>query len=227
MKLINYKILTCSLLFAASIQSYGSTVFLTSGGSAASAEWETWTSASATVTTGLSQGAAGTTTTDGSLSFSTTEVTTDILVDYSAYAGLFSGGDRYYIGDGAFAWNVDASLSSAVEYVRVSYSLADAGAAFAFGPTLDVSATQIDTGSYTIAGAAIYYTDFQLDSAGTAFSVSFGDAVAPHSHRSMDAIFVEVFNSTAPLAVPEPGTYALLTGLLSLGFCAAKRRMKS
>ena len=225
-------------------QAHAAVNFHLSSDALASAEWDNWTYASTTVENpGQSQGSGTTTTAGGGFTFTSTDVTTDILQDNTDNPlgnGLGFGptaGDTYYIHTGAYQWNVNVTLSSAVDYFRVSYALvgrestSTAAADFANTPSLS-DAEAIDSGSYNYNGSlnSVFYTTFELDEASDTFAVSFGDIVTPGfypgSFKSIDGIYVEAFNGT-PNAVPEPQAFALLSGLIALICLATRRRLRS
>ena len=221
-------------------QAHAAVNFHVSSDALASAEWDNWTYSSSTVDSPGSQGSGTTTTAGGGFTFTSTEVTTEILQGYSSPPGGLGfgpgAGDSYYIHDGAYEWNVDVTLSSAVDYFRVSYALVGSssfGAAsdFAITPSLS-DAEAIDSGSYNYDGNlnSVFYTTFELDEASENFTISFGDFVNPGfypgSFKSMDGIYVEAFSST-PNAVPEPQAFALLSGLIALICIATRRRVRS
>jgi hypothetical protein len=221
---------TLSILsIACALPATGATTFSNDPGTAGGAKWDTWSQESATVTTGLNQGSAQTT--FGSTTISDSSVTTDITQDYNSFiGGLTGGGDRYYFHDGAATWNASLIFTSAVDFVRVSYSLlgGEMGAPTPYGLTpVITNGTVLDSGSYASGDTLIFYTDFALDSPSTEIETSFGDNVFPMfpcSFRSVDAIQVEGLNS-APTAVPEPsaGILALLAG----SFLLRRKRTRS
>lgn len=216
MKLNRHLIITAALLSATA---QGATTFATDTTALAGAEWDTWTSSSATPTT-LSQGAANST--FGSL-ITSSETTTIITQGYDSPPGGFLGNpDTYYFHNGAATWTSNLLLSSSVSFVRVSYSLVGFGGAppegYAQSPEI-TGATVLRNGSYNADRTPAFYTDFALASPSDDISASFGDVVTPGffpgSFRSIDAIQLEVFD-VAPAAIPEPSTgiLALLGGLL-------------
>jgi len=236
-----------SILFAGfaflGIQAHAAVDFHLSSDAIATVEWDNWTYASSTASsTPGSQGSGTTTTAGGGFTFTSTEVTTEILQGYGSFGGLLppsgpTAGDTYYVHDGAYEWDVNVTLSSAVDYFRVSYALpgrastSTAATDFANTPSLS-NAVAIDSGSYNYNDSfnSVYYTTFELDEASDTFAVSFGDIVAfgfyPGSFKSVDGIYVEAFSST-PNAVPEPQAFALLSGLIALICIATRRRVRS
>ena len=236
-----------SILFAGfaflGIQAHAAVDFHLSSDAIATVEWDNWTYASSTASsTPGSQGSGTTTTAGGGFTFTSTEVTTKILQDYGSFGGLLppagpTAGDTYYVHDGAYEWAVNVTLSSAVDYFRVSYALpgrastSTAATDFANTPSLS-DAVAIDSGSYNYNDSfnSVYYTTFELDEASDTFAVSFGDIVAfgfyPGSFKSVDGIYVEAFSAT-PSAVPEPQAFALLSGLIALICIATRRRVRS
>ena len=223
--------------------------FHVSSDALATASWDTWSFGPsysypgfgpATATTipvqSGSQG-AGSYTSNG-LNFTSSEVTTDIINDYTAFpGGLAGGGDRYYIHDGAYTWGVSGELDSAATHFRVSYGLVNApedqggGTSDFFATPSMTGASVLASGSYAYSAGDVYYTTFALDTASSAVSASFGDVVFggpafPGSFKSMDGIYIEAFNG-APSAVPEPQAFALISGLIAILSLALRRRVRS
>ena len=107
--------------------------------------------------------------------------------------------------------------------------------AFASSPSTSVGGASIfNSGSYSYSDGDVYYTTFTISGGSSTFSVAFGDIAgwnstfAPDagSYNSVDAIYLEAFNGT-PSAVPEPQSFALLSGLIALICLATRRRVKS
>ena len=234
--------------FCLGYQAHAAVNFHVSDDALASASWDTWSSSGSTypgfgppVTVGtqsVSQG-AGSYTSNGA-NFTSSSVTTNIINDFtSPPGGLLGGGDTFYIHDGAYTWDVDVQLDSAATHFRVSYALANSnfGAAsdFSITPYNIAGAQVIASGSYSsIVGSSdnqVFYTTFQVASPSSSFSTSFGDVVFggpafPGTFKSIDGIYVEAFNGT-PNAVPEPQAFALISGLVTVLFLAARRRVRN
>ena len=226
------------------VQAHAAVNFHVSGDALASASWDTWSygpsyagfGPPSTVSPQSGSQGSGAYTSSGA-NFVSSDVTTNIINDYSAPpGGLLNGGDSYYIHDGAYTWDVDGELNSSATHFRVSYGLvgspSDGSTSdFFYTPSLSASASIYDSGSYSYSGGDVYYTTFTLDSAATAISASFGDVVFggpsfPGSFKSVDGIYVEAF-SGAPSAVPEPQAFALISGLIAILSLAARRRVRS
>ena len=231
-------------------QAHAAVNFHVSDDALASASWDTWSSSGSTypgfgppVTVGtqsVSQG-TGSYTSNGA-NFTSSSVTTNIINDFSSPpGGLLGGGDTFYIHDGAYTWDVDVQLDSAATHFRVSYALANSasfGAAsdFSITPYNITGASAIASGSYqSIVGSSdnqVFYTTFQVAGPpSSSFSTSFGDVVFggpsfPGTFKSIDGIYVEAFNGT-PNAVPEPQAFALISGLVTILFLAARRRVRN
>ena len=226
-------------------QAHAAVNFHLSSDAIATVEWDNWTYASSTASsTPGSQGSGTTTTAGGGFTFTSTEVTTEILHGYNSFIGGLlppsgpTAGDTYYVHDGAYEWEVNVTLSSAVDYFRVSYALpgrastSTAATDFSNTPSLS-NAVAIDSGSYNYNDSfnSVYYTTFELDEASETFAVSFGDVVFggpafPGSFKSLDGIYVEAFNGS-PNAVPEPQSFALISGLVTVLLLAARRRVRN
>jgi len=221
--------------------------FVSLGDAVATAEWETWTSPASFGTvdaseTPVDQG-SGSYTSNGA-SFTSSSVETTIIDNYSSPPGGTSlyANDRYYIHNGAYTWSVSGILDTAATHFRVSYGLYNAPedqgggtSDFALTPYTSVSgATVSDSGSYSTATGDVYYTTFTISGGSSIFSASFGDVAgwnstfAPDagSYNSLDAIYLEAFDGT-PTAVPEPQSFALLSGLIALICLATRRRVRS
>jgi len=215
----------------------GSTSFVTGNDVGAAAEWDTWTwgddaGQNAAGASG-SQGPAAFTVSNGGVGFTSTDVGTEILADFTNPPGGFLGDpDSFYVHDGAFEWSVEAELSGNVEFLRVSYSLvaSDSGGASAFpnAPSTDIASTAIDSRGYTSPddGNPVFYTDLDLANPSDAFAVTFGDNAIPNtSFRSVDAIRVETFE-TAPSPVPEPRHFAFAGGLAAAALALLRGRAR-
>ena len=228
-------------------QAHAAVNFHVSDDALASAEWDTWSSSGSTypgfgapVTVAeqsVSQG-AGAYTSSGA-NFTSSSVTTNIINDFtSPPGGLLSGGDTFYSHDGAYSWDVDVGLDSVATHFRVSYALKNSsfGAASDFSiPAYSTSgASSVATGSYSssVNDNIIFYTTFAVAGPpSSSFSASFSDVVFggpsfPGSFKSMDGIYVEAFNGT-PINVPEPQAFALISGLVTVLFLAARRRVRN
>ena len=227
------------------VQAHAAVNFHVSGDALASASWDDWSfgpsyagfGPPSTVSPQSGSQGSGDYTSSGA-SFVSSDVTTNIINDYSAApGGLLNGGDSYYIHDGAYTWDVDVQLDSSANYFRISYGLANSasfGAAsdFSITPYSTSGASSIVSGSYNDGGTnTVFYTTFQSFSPTASFSASFGDVVFggpsfPGTFKSMDGIYVEAF-SGAPSAVPEPQAFALISGLIAILSLAARRRVRS
>lgn len=230
-----YRIILISAAAAVLIRpAVASTNFLSGGDAVVSAKWDTWSWGDASgqnvAAQSGSQGSAQTTT--GTIGVSSSEVTTTILAPFDNPPGGFNfNPDTFYVHNGAFEWATDVEFAATVEFVRLSYSLLGSGfgpaSAFPNAPGIDVGSSTIDTNSYVSdSGTTVFYSDFQLDSVGSTFELSFGDQVFPGfpgSFRSVDAIQVEGFNGAAPVSVPEPAAFGLALALAVLGLTAARR----
>ena len=237
--------------FFSSAQINAAVNFVNLGDAVATAEWDTWTAPGYpgfgpfpfTVDSGesIDQG-SGSTTSNGA-NFTSSSVNTSIIDNYtSPPGGILNGGDSYYIHNGAYTWSVSGDLDTSATHFRVSYGMVNAPesqgggtSAFAITPNTSITgATVSDSGSYSYSGGDVYYTTFTLDSAATSISASFGDVAgwnstfAPDagSYNSVDAIYLEAFNGT-PSAVPEPQSFALISGLVTVLFLAARRRVRN
>jgi hypothetical protein len=229
-------------------QAHAAVNFHVSSDALATAEWDIWdfgptwspqSGAPFTVEAQSGSQGEGSYTSNGA-NFTTSNVTTNIIDNYSAPpGGRLGGGDSYYIHNGAYTWDVSGDLNTSATHFRVSYGLVGSpqdGSTSAFAVTPETSitgATEYDSGSYSYSGGDVYYTTFTLDSAATSISASFGDVAgwnstfAPNagSYNSVDAIYLESFNGT-PNAVPEPQAFALISGLVAVLFLAARRRVR-
>ena len=237
--------------FYTSAQINAAVQFVSLGDAVATAEWETWTAPSYpgfgpypfTVDSGetIDQG-SGSTTSNGA-SFTSSSVSTSIIDNYtSPPGGTLNSGDSYYIHNGAYTWDVSGELDTTATHFRISYGMVNAPedqgggtSAFDTSPNTSVAgATVSDSGSYSYSGGDVYYTTFIISGGLSTFSVGFGDIAgwnstfAPDagSYNSVDAIYLEAFNGT-PLAIPEPQSFALLSGLIALICLATRRRVKS
>ena len=243
--------ITAAGAFFFSAQINAGVSFVNLGDAIATAEWDTWTAPGYpgfgpfpfTVDSGesIDQG-SGSTTSNGA-SFTSSSVITSIIDNYtSPPGGTLNGGDSYYIHNGAYEWDVSGELDSSATHFRISYGMVNApesqgGGTSDFGLTPNTSisgATVTDTGSYARATGDVYYTTFTIAGGSSTFSVNFGDVAmwnstfAPDagSYNSVDAIYLEAFNGT-PSAVPEPQSFALLSGLIASICLATRRRVRS
>ena len=189
----------------------------------ASASWDTFTFSSPAPASG-SQGSPQATT-GGIVDAGSSVLNTTVFGNLAPPAGLYSGGDRYYIHSGGATWQPDFALTATVSFVRVSYSLAQAGGAYGIPPTIP-GATPIGASSYAApdgGGQNIFYHDFELPEPSSSISVNaFGDAPPGFSFRSFDALLIEGFNSS-PVQVPEPSSFLL--GLLGVAMVFHRKRM--
>ncbi len=190
------------------------TVWSPAPNAVASASWDTFTFSSPAPATG-SQGAPQAKT-GGIVDTGSSVLNTTVIGNLAPRAGLYSGGDRYYLHNGGATWQPDFVLTGTVSFVRVSYCLAQAGGAYGI-PSVIPGATPIGANSYPApdgGGQNIFYHDFEFPGPSNSISVNaFGDAPPGFSFRSFDALLVEGFNST-PVQVPEPSS--ALLGLLGV-----------
>ena len=231
--------------FFSSAQINAAVNFVNLGDAVATAEWDTWTAPGYpgfgpfpyTVNAGESVDQGSGSYTSNGASFTSSSVNTSIINDYtSPPGGTLNAGDSFYIHDGAYTWDVSGELDSSATHFRVSYGLVGSPedgstSDFLSTPSLSASASIYDSGSYSYSGGDVYYTTFTLDSAATAISASFGDVVFggpsfPGSFRSVDAIYLEAFNGS-PNAVPEPQSFALISGLVTVLLLVARRRVRN
>ena len=236
-------------LFFFSAQINAAVNFHISSDAIATAQWDTWSfgpsyagfGPPSTVSPQSGSQGGGVLTGSGA-NFTSTDVTTNIINDYSAPpGGLLGAGDSFYIHNGAYTWDVDVELDSAATHFRVSYALANSpsfGAAsdFSITPYSTSGASSVASGSYqsVVGGSdnAVFYTTFQvLGPPSASFSASFGDVVFggpsfPGTFKSIDGIYVEAF-SGSPAAVPEPQAFALIGGLIAICSLAVRRRVRS
>ena len=198
------------------------TVWSPAPNAVASASWDTFTFSSPAPATG-SQGAPQVTT-GGIVDTGSSVLNTTVFGNLAPPAGLYGGGDRYYIHSGGATWQPDLGLTGTVSFVRVSYSLVGAGEAYAIPPVIP-GATPIGSSSYPApdnGGQNIFYHDFELPGPSSSISVNdFGDAPQGFSFRSFDALLIEGFNST-PVPVPEPS--AALLGLFGAVMIFRRKR---
>ena len=199
------------------------TVWSPAPNAVASASWDTFTFSSPAPSSG-SQGSPQATT-GGIVDAGSSVLNTTVFGNLAPPAGLYSGGDRYYIHSGGATWQPDFALTATVSFVRVSYSLAQAGGAYGIPPVIP-GATPIGASSYPApdgGGQNIFYHDFELPGPSSSISVNaFGDAPPGFSFRSFDALLIEGFNS-APVQVPEPSSSLL--GLLGVAMVFHRRRV--
>jgi len=188
------------------------TVWSPAPNAVASASWDTFTFSSPAPASG-SQGSPQATT-GGIVDAGSSVLNTTVFGNLAPRAGLYSGGDRYYLHNGGATWQPDFALTATVSFVRVSYSLAQAGGAYGI-PSVIPGATPIGVNSYPApdgGGQNIFYHDFELPGPSSSISVdAFGDDPPGFSFRSFDALLVEGFNGTP---VPEPSSFLL--GLLGV-----------
>ena len=164
-------------------------------------------------------------TTGGIVDAGSSVLNTTVFGNLAPPAGLYSGGDRYYLHSGGATWQPDFALTATVSFVRVSYSLEQAGGAYGIPPVIS-GATPVGSNSYPApdgGGQNIFYHDFELPGPSSSISVNaFGDAPPGFSFRSFDALLIEGFNST-PVPVPEPSSSLL--GLLGVAVALRRKRV--
>ena len=211
------------LLSLVTVAAPAATVWSPAPNAVASASWDTFTFSSPTPATG-SQGSPQATT-GGIVDTGSSVLNTTVFGNFAPPAGLYSGGDRYYLHGGGATWQPDFVLTGTVSFVRVSYSLAQAGGAYGIPPVIS-GATPVGSNSYPApdgGGQNIFYHDFELSGPSSSISVNaFGDAPPGFSFRSFDALLIEGFNST-PVPVPEPSSSIL--GLLGVAMAFRRKRV--
>lgn len=211
------------LLSLVTVAAPAATVWSPAPNAVASASWDTFTFSSPTPATG-SQGSPQATT-GGIVDTGSSVLNTTVFGNLAPPAGLYSGGDRYYLHGGGATWQPDFVLTATVSFVRVSYSLAQAGGAYGIPPVIS-GATPVGSNSYPApdgGGQNIFYHDFELSGPSSSISVNaFGDAPPGFSFRSFDALLIEGFNST-PVPVPEPSSSIL--GLLGVAMAFRRKRV--
>ncbi len=199
------------------------TVWSPAPNAVASASWDTFTFSSPAPASG-SQGSPQATT-GGIVDAGSSVLNTTVFGNLAPPAGLYSGGDRYYLHSGGATWQPDFALTATVSFVRVSYSLEQAGGAYGIPPVIS-GATPVGSNSYPApdgGGQNIFYHDFELPGPSSSISVNaFGDAPPGFSFRSFDALLIEGFNST-PVPVPEPSSSLL--GLLGVAVALRRKRV--
>ena len=213
------------LLSLSTVSAIAATVWSPAPNAVASASWDTFTFASSAPATGSQGGPQATT--GGIVDTGSSVLNTTVFGNLAPPAGLLSGGDRYYLHNGGATWQPDFVLTAPVSFVRVSYSLAEAGEAYAIPPAIS-GATPIGSNSYPApdgGGQNIFYHDFELSGPSSSISVNaFGDTSPGFSFRSFDALLVEGFEST-PVQVPEPSSSLL--GLLGVAMVFRRKRAGS
>lgn len=198
------------LLSLSTVSAIAATVWSPAPNAVASASWDTFTFSSPAPATG-SQGAPQATT-GGIVDTGSSVLNTTVFGNLAPPAGIYGGGDRYYIHNGGATWLPDFVLNDTVSFVRVSYSLLQAGGAYGIPPVIP-GAIPIGSNFYPApdgGGQNIFYHDFESPGPSSSISVNaFGDAPPGFSFRSFDALLVEEFIGTT-VPVPEPSSSFLV-----------------
>lgn len=132
--------------------------------------------------------------------------------------GIFRIGYGEFVG-GSETDGIVAALDGAPTGIDLSYNGTNLGISLT-GATATAIGNHAETG--TVGGSDFTVTMADLSANIDTYSIAFGS----YNLGNVDAATVTTLNSFSATAIPEPGSFALLAGMLAVGLVTLRRRRK-